>query len=450
MLAISTGRSGLIRLFLFLSALFFAASPCAYPANTTVLQGKITDFSNGKPVAAAIVSLEGFPLFRKRINVSTASDSRGAYRIEALLPSGIYKVECGGQGYRKYSGFLKVISGRSHRRDIRLVPQRKPPNRAPVIRSVLPEDGSEILCGAKTCISICAFDPEGGLLEYRFLVKQNVIRGWSRDPVYSWQSPEEAAEEFSIICQARDRAGLIGEKTVRYRLFKPSAAELLEKVKSNYAGISDFSAQMRFESHTGLPDGDTLKYCRYYFMAPDKERTDTYARPSATGLPEETLILNGGQLIFISGSQRQEVDLQQEFADSGTDIGLLNVCYATDDFLAGHEIDLNLQMSSADKLIFALEARPVKETALYRKILLRVDYRRGVVTGYDIYTPGESGEGSKLWQSIRTEKVREFPGKIFLPAAVKKTIYLKGGEISSSISYTHVRLNSGLSEEKFE
>ncbi|MDD3984131.1 MAG: hypothetical protein PHU54_09385, partial [Candidatus Omnitrophica bacterium] len=52
----------------------------------------ITDYSNGKPVTAAIVSLESFAVIRKRIRVSTASSAAGEYRIEALLPSGIYKM----------------------------------------------------------------------------------------------------------------------------------------------------------------------------------------------------------------------------------------------------------------------------------------------------------------------------------------------------------------------
>ncbi len=345
---------------------------------------------------------------------------------------------------------MNVVSGRSQRRDIRLIPLRRPPNRAPVIKAVIPGDGSEILCGAGTRIGVCAFDPEAGPLEYRFLEGQTVLRDWRRDPSYLWQAPAEPANEVSIRCQARDRSGLIAEKTVRYRLFKPSPSLIMEKVRSNYSGVADFSAQMRFESHSGLPGGDLLKYCRYYFLAPDKERTDSYAKPAAAGIPEETLIVNGGRLIFISGSQRHEVDLKQEFAGSGLDINLLNVCYAMDDFLAGHEIKLDLTAGDAGRLIFALEAVPIKENSLYKKLLLRVDYRTGVIGGFDIYTAAEEGEGIRLRQSIRVLKTREFPGKIFLPVQMKKTVYFDGGEISSVIIYSQARLNSGLSGEKFK
>jgi outer membrane lipoprotein-sorting protein len=438
-----------LRFLLFLLALL-SAPPSACPAATTVLKGSITDYSNGKPVTAAIVSLESFAVIRKRIRVSTASSAAGEYRIEALLPSGIYKIECSGQGYRKYSALVNIASGRLQRRDIRLLPLRKPPNRAPVIKGVIPEEGREILCGAETRVSVCAFDPEGGPLEYRFLSGQSVLRDWKRNPVCIWEAPAEPADEVFILCQARDRAGLIAEKNVRYRLFKPSPAAILEKVKANYSGVSDFSAQMRFESHSGLPDGHTVKYCRYYFLAPDKERTDSYAKPAAAGIPEQTLIVDKDKLIYIAGSQRREVDLKREFSDSGLDINILNVCYAADDFFSGHEIKLDRSAGDAGNLIFALEAVPLKENSLYKKLLLRVDYRRGVISGFDIYTAGEDGEGIRLRQSIRVLKTKEFPGKIFLPMQMKKTVYLGGGEIRSEISYSQARLNSGLSGEKFK
>ena len=436
--------------FLFLALFIFSPAVSVFSASTTVLQGKVLDSSTGKSVAAAIVSLEGISFFSGRVNVSTASNAEGGYRIEALLPGGIYKVECGGHGYKKYSALLNIVSGRSHRRDILLNPVHKPPNRPPVIKAVIPDPSGEFLAGAKVRVSVCAFDPEGGPLQYRFFVNESAAKDWGADPTYLWQSPSGSAGEFSIRCQARDRAGLSSEKVLRYRTIQPTVKEILDKIRLNYVAISDFSAQMRFESRTGLPQGNTVKYCRYYFKAPDKERTDTYAKPSATGVPEETLIVNGGKLIFISGSQRNEVDLKQEFSDSGMDIGLLNVCYAPDDFLSGHEVTLNTQASDALNLIIALEAVPLKENALYTKLFLRVDYRRGVVMAYDIYTPLEEGEGMKLWQSIKTLKVREFPGEIYLPVEMEKNIHLKGGMIYSKINYNQLRLNSGLSEEKFK
>jgi len=193
-----------------------------------------------------------------------------------------------------------------------------------------------------------------------------------------------------------------------------------------------------------------VKYCRYYFLAPDKERTDSYAKPAAAGIPEQTLIVDKDKLIYIAGSQRREVDLKREFSDSGLDINILNVCYAADDFVSGHEIKLDQSAGDAGNLIFALEAVPLKENSLYKKLLLRVDYRRGVISGFDIYTAGEDGEGIRLRQSIRVLKTKEFPGKIFLPMQMKKTVYLGGGEIRSEISYSQARLNSGLSGEKFK
>jgi len=441
-------KAGLLFIFLLLPVLFPLPDACAN--GTTIIQGKVRDSLTGKPVAAAIVSLQDFPLLRKKVRVSTASGADGAFRIESLLPGGIYRIECRVQGYRQYQGMLNVSCGRSHSYNISLFPLSRPANRAPVIKAVIPEQDTEFLVSAKVRVSVCAFDPEGGPLQYRFLVNESVAKDWGADPVYLWQSPCDRAGEFNIRCQVRDRAGLSSEKAVRCRTIQPTIEEVLNKIKLNYQGITDFSAQMRFESRTGLSRGNTVKYCRYYFKSPDKERTDTYAKPSATGMPEETLIVNAGKLIFISGSQRNEADLQGEFAEAGADINLLNICYCPEAFLSGHKVDLSLQVSDPLNLIIGLEAAPLKENALYSKLLLRVDYRRGVVMTYDIYTPVEEGVGMKLWQSIKTLKVGEFPGKIYLPVEMEKKIYFSGGTIYSRISYSQLRLNSGLNEEKFK
>jgi len=69
-----------------------SAPPYACPAATTVLKGCVTDYSSGKPVTAAIVSLQAFAVIRKRIGVSTASSASGEYRIESPLSYGIYRM----------------------------------------------------------------------------------------------------------------------------------------------------------------------------------------------------------------------------------------------------------------------------------------------------------------------------------------------------------------------
>ena len=176
-------------------------------------------------------------------------------------------------------------------------PAAAPVNKAPIINSISPIDGSEFLAGSKIEIKVNATDTENDKLQYQFSVGGTVKQAYSNISTYIWQTSSSDTGAVSITCQVKDSQNSPVLKTIAYRIINPAVDQVLKKISDNYAKISDFSADMEMTSVLdGKPLGET-EYCRYYSKAPDtinktlKEKTETFS-DSQRAHKTESIIIN--------------------------------------------------------------------------------------------------------------------------------------------------------------
>ncbi len=317
-------------------------------------------------------------------------------------------------------------------------------NHLPLITAISPADSSIFLANAKIGLRIDATDEDNDPLEYQFSIGGKVVQAWSGANSYLWQTSITDVGSIGISGEVRDGKGGSAVRTAGCSIINPSAEEVLQKVADNYAKISDFTADMVFSSTlNGNPIGET-EYCRYYFKAPDKEKTETYSDSTRTVMTD-IVIMDGVMMHLINPVDKntQSIDLAAEAGINGVQFSQMNLYYKLADFLSQHAISKNNSKTDFENMVIAIDAVPQAQNILYSLLQVYVDFGKGSVTKVMQY------KGDELLQTLQVEELQEVSSGTWLPKRMTKKPGLKSGDFKGYVNYENLSINSGLSESNF-
>lgn len=311
--------------------------------------------------------------------------------------------------------------------------------------SIEPKNNSTFLAGAKITIKATTIAPNSEKLEYQFSIEGSVRQTWSASNVYDWQTSDLDTGAAILMCEVKDNKGLTASQNISYQIINPTVEETLQKVADNYAKIHDFKADMVFSSTlNGQPFGET-EYCRYFFMSPDKEKTETFSDSSR--ITKTDIIIMDGSIIHMINpvdSIKQRTDLLKENNITDSQFNQMNIYYNQDNFLKNHTITKNDLETNFDKIIVALDATPNKKSDLYTKLRLYVDYTKGLLVKMEFY------KNDELPQSIEVTITNQMPNKAWLPIEMTKNPNLLSAALISTVNYSDLRINTGLTNSDFD
>lgn len=439
-----------MRKFTFLILFFFSflCLGATLPVKTSSIQGKVTDSETNQPISNARIVL--FSLLGKP-KASTLTDVNGQYGFKKLVFSrnGSYCILRAAKTGNLPKSIRRFFNnGKTYNINFNLTP--KVSNQPPTITSITPADDTTFLSGAAIKIQISASDPENDSLEYQFSIGGTITQGWSILNNYTWQTSDSDTGAISITCEVRDSKGASTSKTISCSIINPTVEEILQKVADNFSKIYDFSADAVFSSTLNdQPFGDT-EYCRYYFMAPYKEKIEVYTDASRS-VKNEVIITSSGIMFLIDPVNKisQEVDLLSEANISSTQFHQMDLYYRQADFLNNHTVTNNDTKTDFNNFVVCLDAIPKSSNNLYSKLELYIDFNKGLLIKSCLYKEDENSQ-MKLLQVIEAVETEQMSNGAWLPKKMRKTPVLKSGNLIEVVTYSNLQINSGLTDSDFD
>ncbi|MDD2703621.1 MAG: hypothetical protein PHC33_06450 [Candidatus Omnitrophica bacterium] len=318
-------------------------------------------------------------------------------------------------------------------------------NTAPVIVRIIPGDGTVFIAGAKVPVHIIAYDANRDRLQYRFSIGGVIKRSWSSSSTYYWQSSVSDTGTVSIFCEARDRRGGSAQKSAVFTFLNPAPEEVLQKVSDNYYRIRDFKADTLYSSTlNGKSFGDTQN-CRYFFMAADKEKIETFSN-SSRSVKTEVIITNGSQVYLVDpqNKTKEEVSLMDSEGINAGEIDYMDIYYNQPRFLSNHSVGRVDAETNFNAKLICVEAVPLQEKGLYSKLRLYIDYNKGILAKTCLYT------GDALTQTVEVGESRRMPGGEWVPVKISKIPALSSGRLVSTMVYSNIQINPGLNRDEFD
>jgi len=418
------------------------------PDKTTQIKGKITNSQTELAVSGAAVKLYNSA---GRLKAQAKTDSSGAYLLKVKLPrsSNHYKLTVSHSDYNSQSLSRSLTGGKDYVINFSLSPKPKP-NQPPVISSLTPADGSIFLASAKITIKVVASDPDKDNLQYRFSIGGTIKQDWSTADTYTWQTQTSDTGAVGITCEVKDTKAATAAKTIAYSIINPTVQDILKKVADNYGLIYDLKADMTLSSTlNGNPFGET-QYCRYYFKAPNKEKTETYSNATRS-LKTDIIIINGSTMHLVNPIDKikQQVDLLADANINSSQFNQMDIYYNQKNFLSGHTVTRNNTNTDFNNMIIALDALPNSPNNLYSKLELYIDYNKGLLVKSCLYKENENKQ-LELMQTIESEENRQMPNGAWIPVKMKKNPNLTAGILISNLTYTNYQINTGLRDYDFD
>jgi len=230
----------------------------------------------------------------------------------------------------------------------------------------------------------------------------------------------------------------------------PTVEEALQKVVDNYALVQDFKADMILTSTlNGQPFG-TTEYCRYYFKAPNKEKTESFTDASRL-TKTDIMITNGSNmhLINLASNTKETVDLLTDAGINATQFNQMDLYYNQPLFLNSNIIVRDNSSSDLNNMIISLDVIPNTPNNIYDKLSVCIDYYKGIITKHSIYKKDTWGQIS-LVQEIKTLDSQQMPNGAWLPIKMEKTPNLASGTLISTLIYNNLQINAGLADLDFD
>lgn len=321
----------------------------------------------------------------------------------------------------------------------------------PEITAVIPGDSSTFLAGAKVSIQINAHDADNDPLECQFSIGGSIKQSWSTSNAYIWQTSDSDTGSVDILCEVKDsNKGTKVSKIASYNIINPTVEEILQSVADNYDNIYDFEADMILSSTlNGQPFGET-EFCRYYFKAPNKEKTESFS-DSYRATKTEAIIIDGPNMYLVDTINKiiQQVDLLTEAGISSVQFSQMDIYYDQSSFLNNHTSARNNSKTDFNKMIIAIDAIPKVPNNLYSKLELYVDYNKGLLVKSCLYKENESRQ-MELIQTIEVIESQKISNGAWLPIKMVKNPHLTSGALISTLTYINPQINAGLTDLDFD
>ncbi|OGX34388.1 MAG: hypothetical protein A3I43_06490 [Omnitrophica WOR_2 bacterium RIFCSPLOWO2_02_FULL_50_19] len=226
----------------------------------------------------------------------------------------------------------------------------------------------------------------------------------------------------------------------------PTAQEVLKKVADNYALINDMKANQTLTATLdGKPFGDT-DYCIYYFMKPNKEKTETYSGADRLTKTDDTIIMNGSAMYLVNPGTKmvKTVDLLSEANITSGQFSQMDICYNLPNFLKAHTISRNDAETDFNKGLIAVDAIPNSPNSLYNKLQVQIDYNKGLIIKSSLY------KDNNLIQVIETTESQQMPNGAWVPKVMVKKPVLSSGQFITTMTYENISINTGLKDLDFD
>jgi len=389
-------------------------------------------------------------LITPTVTTNDPSPLRYQFSVDGIVTqawslSAIYRWELTLPGLHTLKVEVKNAAG-SDSKQVEVNIYRKPP----LINFILPDNNSVFLAGAKINIQTNASDPDNDPLQYQFSIGGTVKQTWSSVNTYIWQTSSADKGAVSITCEVKDSNSDLTSKTISISILDPTIQEILKKVADNYAKISDFSADMTLSSTLDAKPFGATDYCRYYFQAPNKEKTETF-NDSTRKVKNDIIIINGTNMYLINPieNKKQTVDLLADAGVSSTEFGQLDLYYNQTLFLSKNTVSRNGLNTDFNNMIIALDVSSNEKNNIYDKLSILIDYNKGLITKFSIYRINQAST-LELVQETTAVDFQKMPNDAWLPVKMAKTPNLASGKLISTLIYNNLKINQNLSDDIFD
>ena len=430
--------------FLSNSNCFAMSGRVAASITQATLTGKVTESGTTRVLAGAEVTIRSVS---GRLIARALTNTQGTYSI-SIPYKGYFLNRCYLQGYGSQVTMKQLIPGRTITQNFALIMVA---NKPPVITATTPADASEYLAGAKIILEINAYDPNAGdTLQYQFSIGGTVKQAWSSLKTFSWQTQASDTGTISILFEAKDSKGLKTTKTITIRIINPTAQQILQRVADNYAKIKDYKSDMEMSSTLdGNPFGQT-QYCRYYYMAPDKEKTESFSDNTKV-TKTDIIIINNTNMHLINPIKniKQTVDLLKDREITEAEYKQGDIYYNLPAFLTQHTLLRNNTFSNLNEKLVYIEATPKLKGKMYDKLGFLIDYSKGILSKLQIYQYNGNNLLELLQETI-TVSSKQFSNGAWLPTKMTKTPNLTGNVFISTATYPNLQINLGLTALDFD
>ncbi|MFA4888482.1 MAG: hypothetical protein WC628_02755 [Candidatus Omnitrophota bacterium] len=319
------------------------------------------------------------------------------------------------------------------------------------ITSISPADNSTFLAGAKINIQANVFNPGNLALQYQFLIGGLVVRAWSSSSTYSWQTSTSDTGVVNIACEVKDAKGTQTLKTITYRVINPTVEEILQKIVDNYALVNDKKMDVIMISNFNNEPFGSATYTRHYFKKPDKQKTETFENSQrADSTKTEIHIVNGLDTYLIDPKTRARLNgnILNDAKTTQEQLNQMDEVYHLQDFLNAHFVTrINDNPDDLTKGIVMLDVVPKIPHNFYRKLLIQIDYLKGLKT--KTFTYFEENNQVKLKQTLETTDSIML-NNVWIPAKQVKTLYLTDGNLVMNYNFENIQVNTNLADELFD
>jgi len=408
------------------------------------LTGKVTQAGTTNVLAGAEITIR---TTSGRLLASAVTNSQGTYSI-SIPNKGYFLIRCYLQGYASQLTMKQLTPGRTYTQNFALV---KVTNRPPIITGTTPIDAAEYLAGAKITLEIKAYDPNAGdSLQYQFSIGGRVKQAWSALKTYTWQTQTSDTGTIGILFEVKDSKGLKVTKSISIRIINPTVQQILQKVADNYAKIKDYKSDMEMSSTLdGKPFGQPV-YCRYFYLAPDKEKTETFSEAART-TKTDIIIINNTNMHLINPVKniKQTVDLLQDKEITESEYKQGDIYYNLPIFLTQHNLLRNDTNSKLNENLVYIETTPKNKSKMYDKLGFLIDFSKGILSKLQIYQYNEDNVLELIQETITTNS-KQFSNGAWLPIKMTKNPNLSDHIFISTATYPNLQINVGLTALDFD
>ncbi len=216
----------------------------------------------------------------------------------------------------------------------------------------------------------------------------------------------------------------------------PTAGEILQRNADNAAGVQDMKAKGVYNgSFQGNP------------YPADEERLIWIKHPDKSKI----MSLSTGKAEIMNGNMRYIIDVSTESVSMegyGVSNNQLDYTYHLDDFMAANSVTLiDSEVIDGDN-VYTIEITPNEENVLYSKIVMSINYEKGLIVKKELYDYTEYKASTEEMLEYQTYTVGELT--INQPTKMKHTLHFDDGEIINEVEYQDIEFNTGIDDSLFE
>jgi outer membrane lipoprotein-sorting protein len=157
-----------------------------------------------------------------------------------------------------------------------------------------------------------------------------------------------------------------------------------------------------------------------------------------------TVIINGEKLYIITPTVKtMEVDLLKEIGTSGV-ISKMDFYYNLSEFLESHNV-LIKEYQPNNMYILEITSKGEDRMWDYSKMIMHIDYRRGLDIKKEIYLDKEDLSPSISHETLESQLINE----IWIPTKTVEKSFFVDGVIEEITTFSEIQLNIEISDSEF-